>query len=195
MAGAVYETETIEQIRAASGAGDVVHAGTFFGDFLPAIATALAPSARVWAFEPNPNSARCARVTCELNGLDNVALAEAALSRTAGDVSFVVEDLEGAPLGGASHVGESKGALSVETQAIDEVIPQDRHVTVIHLDVEGHEVEALEGALETIARCRPLLLVETCPEADWLAENLAPLGYAITGQVCKNTILTSARAE
>jgi hypothetical protein len=34
---------------------------------------------------------------------------------------------------------------------------------VIHLDVEGYERAALEGARKTIARCRPLLVLETLP--------------------------------
>lgn len=189
MAGAVYERETIALIQSACGTGDVVHAGTFFGDFLPALSQALAPTAKVWAFEPNPQSARCARVTCALNGLSNVALTEAALGERSQALSFVTRDAQGTPLGGASHVGESSDALKVAGRSIDELVGEDRQVSVIHLDVEGHEVQALRGALATIARSRPLLIVETWPGDAWVQAHLSPLGYERAEGVCNNTVL------
>ena len=33
---------------------------------------------------------------------------------------------------------------------------------LIHLDVEGHEEEVIMGAKETIKRCRPAIILETC---------------------------------
>ena len=69
----IYEPGTIERLQTHCGEGDVVHAGTYFGDFLPAIAGALARNARAWAFEPNRENYRCARITLELNDIPNVS--------------------------------------------------------------------------------------------------------------------------
>ena len=77
---------------------------------------------------------------------------------------------------------------------IDDLVPGDRHVSMIHLDVERHEREALTGALGTIARCRPAILVETVPEGAWLDAHLAPLGYAVGERVGPNTLLTARAA-
>jgi hypothetical protein len=64
----------------------------------------------------------------------------------------------------------------------------ERHVSIIQLDVEGFEQPALMGAMETIKRCKPILILENCPEPDWLAENILSLGYRISGNLHKNTV-------
>ena len=73
--------------------------------------------------------------------------------------------------------------------AVDEVLAGDRRVGAIHLDVEGHEQEALRGALGTIERWRPLMVLETLPEAEWIEEHLAPLGYRLDGRVNRNFVM------
>ncbi|MEC7983927.1 MAG: hypothetical protein VX278_02110, partial [Myxococcota bacterium] len=73
-----YEPETIAFMRAHAEDGDIVHAGTYFGDFLPGIASAC--KGTVWAFEPNPENHHCAQVTILLNRLQNVRLHHAGLA-------------------------------------------------------------------------------------------------------------------
>ena len=50
-AGDVYEPDTIAFMRDHAGAGDVIHAGTFFGDFLPGLSAAMAKGAKIWAYQ------------------------------------------------------------------------------------------------------------------------------------------------
>src|SRR5947208_1447979 len=45
------------------------------------------------------------------------------------------------------------------------------------------------GAMYTIERWRPLLVVETMPESAWVAINLAQLGYELEGSVHINKVL------
>jgi hypothetical protein len=73
--------------------------------------------------------------------------------------------------------------------AIDDAVPRDRHVSLIQLDVEGFEDQALLGAMATIERCRPVIVVETLPAPHWMAEHLAPLGYAVERTIDVNTVL------
>ena len=73
--------------------------------------------------------------------------------------------------------------------ALDDVVAGDRRVAAIQLDVEGHEQAALEGAMRTIERCRPLIVLETLPEAQWVEQHLAPLGYRAEGSVNRNFVL------
>lgn len=193
--GEAFEPETIELLRLLAADGDVVHAGTFFGDMLPAIARACRPGGVVWACEPNRESHRAAGMTAALNGLGNVRLHRTALGAERGEGLLRVADSTGRALGGRSSLVDAIDGQSgergetVPLSRIDDVVPADRHVSVIHLDVERHEQQALAGALATIRRCRPALIVETLPEAAWIHEHLAPLGYAIAGRVGPNTLL------
>lgn len=194
LAGDVWEPDTIELLRAADSGGDIVHAGSFFGDFLPALARSRQPGALVWAFEPNRENHRCAQVTTILNDLSNVVLAHAALGAGGGAVRLVTTDPAGRSLGGGSHVVGERSATMQATEevalvAIDDVVGADRPVAVIQLDVEGFERQALEGALATIERCRPLLVLENLPDEVWVEAHLAQLGYRLDGRVHDNTVL------
>ena len=74
---------------------------------------------------------------------------------------------------------------------IDDLVPADRPVAIIQLDVERQERQALSGALATIRRCLPAIVVETLPDDAWIATNLAPLGYRRAGMVGPNTLLVA----
>ena len=76
--------------------------------------------------------------------------------------------------------------------SLDTALPADRRVSVIHLDIEEYEQNALAGGLETLRRCRPVLILETEPTAGWIAENLAPLGYARQAYVDNNSVFVAA---
>ena len=191
LAGSVWEPETIDLLASHGAVDDVVHAGTFFGDFLPAVARSRGPRAKVWAFEPNPESYRCALITAQINGLRNVELLNAGLGDRCGSLPMVTRDNHGRPLGGASQIvtDASPGTITVDVCTVDETIPLDRQVSLIQLDVEYFEKQALAGALRTIRRCRPVLVLENLPEEAWLSEHLFPLGYRLSGQVHGNTVL------
>jgi len=59
--------------------------------------------------------------------------------------------------GGASVIGPEGSAL-IQVARLDECLP-NLPVTYLKLDVEGHEIEALTGAVNTIRRNRPVLAV------------------------------------
>lgn len=195
LSGQVYEPDTIELMRAECGDGDIVHAGTFFGDFLPGLSSGLAPGARIYAFEPNPDNFACAQQTIELNQIDNVVLEWLGLGPGSGRAELLTVNAEGVPRGGASRLvraGEElagrSATVEIQIDSIDSRVPADRRVSVLQLDVEGHEQPALEGALATIERCRPLIILESVPPEEWVAEHLAPLGYRAAERVHHNTV-------
>lgn len=195
LSGGVWEPHTIELICDNARGGDIIHAGTYFGDFLPALSRACGQDARVLAFEPNPENFRCAMITIQMNDLRNVDLSNAGLGSSRGVVNLRIADNHGTPLGGGSRVmGNDKYVLEslftqVDMVRIDDLVAADRPVTVIHLDVEGSEKSALLGAIETIKRCKPILIVENVPDMKWLNQNLICIGYHTTGKVHNNTIM------
>lgn len=193
LAGRVWEPDTIALVRDRAAAGNVVHAGTYFGDFLPALSAACGSGHKVYAFEPNPENFRCAQVTNLLNGSSNVELTHAALGSRNGRLPFRVVDERGAALGGESRVideaDSDQDCVMVEIVALDDVLPVEDTIAVMQFDVEGSEQSALQGALKTILRCRPVLVLENLPGDAWLAENVFSLGYRPVGHVHENTVL------
>jgi FkbM family methyltransferase len=191
----VWESKTLDFLRSAGRDGDIVHAGTFFGDFIPALARSRERDACVWAFEPNRESYECARLTVVLNDLENVMLSHAGLSAESATALLATRNAKGLPLSGGSHLVLNPARApgidneQVDLVAVDDIVSSDRRVAVIQLDVEGHEQEALTGAMRTITRWRPLIVLETVPPQSWIAEHLAPLGYRVAGNVDANTVL------
>lgn len=193
--GEVWEPLTVDFLVSQCGTGDVIHAGTYFGDFFPPLSRAIAPTAKIWSFEPHPENYRCARITMAINGLRNIELRNAGLGERAGSFVMNMIDREsGMALGGASRINRELrdasdvGQTRVEVVSIDDVVPSDRPISIIQLDVEGFEQYALTGALKTIRRCRPAIIVEKKPDEAWLAENLYPLGYQKAGRLHDNTL-------
>ena len=197
LAGNVYEPETIEFMRASSPEGDIIHAGSFFGDFIPAISKSRKSDAKIWAFEPNLESFRCAEITILINGLKNVKISNVGLGAEKSTQPMVIYDDHGRSLGGGSRLVDKtrnyheNQLAEVEITALDTALPSDRQISIIQLDVEGFEQHALEGALKTIRRCMPILILENLPEEDWLNKKIFNLGYKKTGQVHGNTIFVN----
>lgn len=178
-AGDVYEPDTIAFMRDHAGAGDVIHAGTFFGDFLPGLSAAMAKGAKIWAFEPSPDSFAHAKKTVSLNKLRNVELGNFALSDREGEIGFRIRDADGNPMGGHAHFTEEDGpgVAKVPAVMLDYAVPLDRPVSILQLDVEGHEGAALLGAYHILHRWRPILVLEEFSRPRWLRKQFPRLGY------------------
>ena len=187
MNSGVFEPDTIDYMCAHCGVGDIVHAGTYFGDFLPALSAACAADAKIWAFEPNDENFQCAQITTLMNKLDNITLKNTGLGEKDGILYMRTKDELGRGLGGASYIVDESDydtALDQEVRlaAIDTIISHERNISIIQLDVEGHEQSVLAGSMETIRRCKPILILEIIPgcdllTTDWFASNILSLGY------------------
>ena len=191
--GNVYEPKTLSFMRDHCSGGDIIHAGTFFGDFLPALAEACRNESIVWAFEPNPESYRCARATLEINGISNVELTHAGLGSKRDSLLLRVRDEQGIAMGGRSRFvdvgpGEETGLVKVPVVRVDDVVPESRNVGILQLDVEGYEEQSLVGALGTIKRCQPILILETEVSQGWFAKQLPEIRYQPIAKLHRNTV-------
>jgi len=194
--GEVWENDTIEFMVANCRDRDVITAGTFFGDALPALSAAS--TGTVWGFEPNPESYRCAAITVLLNDLKNVKLMNVALGEKPESKRLVVRGFDGRSLGGLSQIADvvnsygprGPDTVPVNVVAIDDVVPVTAKVGILHLDIEGFEEFALSGAFKTIERKRPALILETAPTAATNAGKLLhSLGYRVTRALSSNSLL------
>lgn len=197
--GDVWERETLNFLRQHAGNGDVVHAGTFFGDMLPGLSTACCEQGMVWAFEPNDISYKASRMTLEINHITNVILSSKALGEQEEVANMLVRNADGHNLGGRCRIESdinhpAQLTDQVKVAALDQIIPTHRSVSMIHLDVEGYELQALKGALTLIRKDRPMLVLETVPRQPWFEEViLKELDYRVLRKVDGNTVFISDR--
>lgn len=90
-----------------------------------------------------------------------------AAGESEGEVSFFVHHRQTgySSLTRPSHAQQSFTEITVPMHTIDGLMPSDRHVDVIKIDVEGAELGVLKGALALLKRNRPTILFESAPES------------------------------
>ncbi len=202
-AGKVYEPDTLRFISRQIGTGDIISGGAFIGDFFPALHEALADGAEIHSFEPNPMSFRAAAETIRLNDLGNIRLLPVAVGERAEKLTMQVAGADGRKIAAAARIApagkvKKEHSIEVDVVTLDSIIAPERHVSILHLDVEGFEIAALRGAQRIIAEQRPLILLEATKPwkrkacADTL-EDLAPgTGYRYSGTIERNAIYRPA---
>ena len=125
---------------------------------------------RVIAFEPNPATRRLLTANLAINEIENVSVESIGLSDRTRSATLIVK----AGNLGASHVKDARagsgtwrnlGEVAIEMAAGDQRLDPSADIRFIKLDVEGLEHEVLRGLLETIRRCRPVIMLEQLSEA------------------------------
>ena len=117
-------------------------------------------SRQVHAFEPSRQMARLLRRT----SARNVSVHEIALSDHDGDAELFIPQGDDGPVYGLASLearADSPVRLvssHVPIARLDAVIDQD--VAFVKIDVEGHELNVLNGTVELLERCQPVFLVE-----------------------------------
>ena len=144
--------------------------GAHIGYFSMKAATKVGKSGHVLAFEPNPETLKLLRDNVIANRAENVLVEAVActdreqmLTLYAGpsiNTGMSSIDSRNVPLEGAPR------SYSVRGRPIDDVIRELNltRVDAIKVDVEGAEVYVLRGAIDTLKRFHPKLVVEVVPE-------------------------------
>ncbi len=153
------------------------------------LAAHAAPENRVLAFEPDPAVHALLLQNITANGLgDRVVARSEALSSQRGTGHLLVPSPEhGVIETSSSLVAEWKPSVSqvveVATVTVDEALAASafarQPVSLIKLDVAGHEAAALAGAERTVGLHRPVLFAEVLDHADFgtLSTFIARYGY------------------
>jgi FkbM family methyltransferase len=120
------------------------------------------PNARILSFEPDPESYSYLLETVRLNDFSRVETVNKALAAAPGRMPF-----HSHPRGaGASHLAsdqslrEGNEIVEVSTVDIECASRALARVDLIKIDVEGFEIDVLEGARDTIAAYRPYIALE-----------------------------------
>lgn len=141
-------------------ANNFVDVGANFGYFSCLAAKGLAhkSGASVIAVEPNPQLLKLLRRNVEINwSLAPIEIFEAAAGDVAGPVTLFVP-LEHGANGGLTNV-EHALQYDVDMVRLDDIVPPDLVVDVIKIDVEGHELSVLKGAIDIIQRSPDIKII------------------------------------
>lgn len=112
----------------------------------------------VIAFEPVAMFRECLRLNVDLSR--SFTVNECALGDSAGTINMIITEENM----GHTHVDPSSyGVGDTEIRTLDSFAYND--IDYIKIDCEGFEYRVLQGAHETIQRCRPVVVVEQKPHA------------------------------
>lgn len=192
-----YEFDKQREIAAAVRPGmTCFDIGANVGFYTLLLSQLAGPEGAVVAFEPVPGNCRFLRQHVKMNSCGNVAVQELALADLDGIARFdtTADSSQG-------HLS-ALGSLSVNCARMDSLIAAGAisPPNLMKVDVEGAEAAVLQGAVEVLARHKPVIFLAThgprphrecCRLLDRLGYRLAP----INGTSLENCDEIVARAQ
>ena len=172
----------------------VVDIGANDGFYTSLAAAKVGAGGRVISFEPSPREFERLTANVALNRFENVETVRKGVAERAGTASFKIAGYEHE---GQNTLGDFVWDVRESTEETIELTTLDeelagRNLTrldVIKIDIEGAELRALRGAVETLKKWRPVMLLEMLEKAmahqgctgDELIEFLKGADYEILG--------------
>jgi len=184
-----------EVLAHVNGRTAVVQAGGNLGLFPKRLAQEFAA---VYTFEPDAASFACLQANAPES---NIVKFQAALG-----CDRCLVSMSGVRRDGKHHMAAHEGITHIDGAGIIPTLRIDDlglpACDLIYLDVEGSEPSALAGAVETIARCRPVLVFENRREYEpwsgvsvWeLRQQVLVQGYRYVCTVLSDEVFESAVA-
>lgn len=161
-----YEPELLAVRRLISEGSVVLDIGGSFGIFALFMAEFVGPEGRVHTFEPGEFSFRQLRANIALNpqGERITPHNVAASDRPA---TLMLYHIGHSPVNYSIGSADGIDGEPVPAIRVDETIPAEdaARVSFIKIDVEGHEIAALEGARSIIEERRPTIMFEVSTSA------------------------------
>ena len=150
----------------------IVDVGAHSGQFAKLFAR-LAPKGRVYAFEPGAYALSILRPVLRLRGFRNVVVVPLGLSDRPGSETLSLPLKKRGSVGfGLAHIGaEISGRTTIVQQialtTLDAFAAEQglARLDFIKVDIEGWEPHFLRGAAATLARFRPVVMIEVAQPA------------------------------
>jgi FkbM family methyltransferase len=141
----------------------VLDIGANIGYYTMLSASLVGPTGSVTAIEPNPNSAKLLEASRRANSFDNVTVHQVAAGRALG--LLVLHGSYGNVMTSAApdEAAALMNSTTVPSFRVDDLIPRNKNIDFLKIDVEGAEYNALLGASELIKRCHPTIVSEFSP--------------------------------
>ena len=144
--------------------GDVFYdIGANIGFFSTIAARLVGKSGQVYSFEPVAKNVARVRRNAKLNRFSQIKVFPKAVSENSGQGNLLLaQHSGGATLATAGMPPDMTGAVQVDLISIDDWLDRQKlkPPSLIKIDVEGAELEAIKGMLQTIRTFKPILLYE-----------------------------------
>ena len=158
----------------------VLDIGANVGHYTASLSKLVGPKGRVIAFEPVPETFALLAWNLQILGCQNVTLVNIAASNSFSLVPMVMPNFESgipnyyrARISGDSAVPANLSlALPIDHMQID------RRVSLVKIDVEGHEAAVLDGIQTLLTRDLPVLILET--DSSVVQSSVEAMGYEMT---------------
>ncbi len=157
------QSEELEASLTAIRQGDTaVDAGANKGAYLYWLRRAVGSAGNVFAFEPQPTLAKYLQDICRTMNWSNVHVKASAVSDRSGTARLHVpgeKDSPGASL--ETAVADKPGhSFECPITTLDEQLAAAERVSLLKVDVEGHELNLFRGAEQTLKKHKPLIVFE-----------------------------------
>lgn len=143
--------------------GDVIFdVGANFGYYSIKIVNILNKNCKVFAFEPNPRTYIRLVKNIELNNYNDVITAQQTGLGDSEEAANIIANINNS---GGSYINENGKGEKVPITTLDKYCRQNciSQISFIKIDVEGFEEKVLLGAAESIAKFKPVILIELNP--------------------------------
>jgi len=156
---ASYNWQTIEvMFRVLRRDSNCIDLGAHLGDILHHMIN-ISPRGRHYAFEPLPHLAQKL-----IESFPQVIVHQAAVSDRSGESEFLFVENDPAYSGLRRRLYDRPDPkitpIRVRVVTLDEMIPPDEKIAFIKIDIEGGEFHAMRGGIDTIRRCKPVIVFE-----------------------------------
>ena len=135
---------------------DLIDAGAFTGD--TSIPIAKFTDKNVYAFEPFEESFKLMKKNISSNNIKNIVPVKKSLGNKNGEMTLYLSEGNVQGITNSPNIRDYDRELKVEEITLDTFVQEnDLNVGFITVDVEGAEIEFLEGAKNTIKNQKPIL--------------------------------------
>jgi FkbM family methyltransferase len=138
----------------------VLDVGANVGTFAAVASRRVGSGGRVISVEPVTTNLECLSRTIEANGLANVEVLERAIGDENGTLEIFVSPTYSGRHSAVIKAGKPH-SVRVRQSTVDALVAELRleAIDFLKIDIEGYEVHALRGAVETIKRFRPIVAI------------------------------------
>ena len=175
----MWESETVRFVWGWLRAGmTVLDVGAHVGQYTLLASGIVGPAGRVIAFEPHPVLGRVLARNVTRAGCQNVTVLPVALGRASGSGTLVLHPPDN--FGGSSLRPDDASAgharATVEVTTLDEALDRlgGPPVDLVKIDVEGAELDVIDGARGTLAANPGIVLI-----VEFLRANPLPFGRTV----------------